>query len=120
MSDVLAISLPQLDRLENMLKLALSGQQDQAWFTLEQAYQRKFGKTGGPSLQSIKNTRALQPRGGEPDAWQSGRRVWTFSSVREWLDINDGNLEEYLGRLKYVLEVPDRIQSANKKRGKRV
>jgi hypothetical protein len=110
----IVLDLPQLARLERMLEAALEGRGGQAWYTLEQAWRRKFassaGVEGAISLSSIKMDMALQPRGGVPDGWQSNRKVWKEESVEEWCLVDDGHLEEYLKKHNPNRRVPARIK----------
>lgn len=107
------LHLPQLKRIEEMLSKALAGKPEQAWYTLEQAHARKYGEGKGVSLQSVRNCLALQPRGGMPDGWQSGRKVWAAASIEEWLLVDDLGLPPYLEKHNPRVRVPERIVLAN-------
>jgi DNA-binding transcriptional MerR regulator len=109
----LVLKLPQLEVIEQLLHAALDGS-GQRWYTLEQAHYRKHGALpGGVSLKTIRNTLALQPRGGIPDGWISGRKAWRAETIEEWCQIDDSNLEAYLKMYAPHLRVPKRIQEAN-------
>lgn len=109
----LVLKLPQLEVIEQLLHAALDGS-GQRWYTLEQAHYKKHGALpGGVSLKTIRNTLALQPRGGLPDGWISGRKAWREETIEEWCQIDDTNLEAYLRMYAPHLRVPKRIQKAN-------
>jgi len=109
----LVLKLPQLEVIEQLLHAALDGS-GQRWYTLEQAHYKKHGALpGGVSLKTIRNTLALQPRGGLPDGWISGRKAWRAETIEEWCQIDDTNLEAYLRMYAPHLRVPKRIQEAN-------
>jgi len=109
----LVLKLPQLEVIEQLLHAALDGS-GQRWYTLEQAHYKKHGALpGGVSLKTIRNTLALQPRGGLPDGWISGRKAWRAETIEEWYQIDDTNLEAYLRMYAPHLRVPKRIQEAN-------
>lgn len=111
----IALRLPQLEIIENLLRSALDGS-GQRWYTLEQAHTRKHGAIpGGVSLNTIRNCLALQPRGGIPDGWSSARKVWNASTIEEWCQVDDQHLAEYLAAYAPHLRVPGRIIEANKR-----
>lgn len=111
----IALRLPQLEVIENLLRAALDGT-GQRWYTLEQAHTRKHGSIpGGVSLATVRNSLALQPRGGIPDGWISGRKVWRTETVDEWCKVDDQHLGEYLAVYAPHLRVPGRILEANKR-----
>lgn len=109
------IRLPQLDLIENMLRAVIDGS-GQRWYTLAQAHQRKHGiLKGGISFNTLRNTLAFQPKGGIPDSWISGRKVWSAATVEEWCKVHDENLADYLKKYAPHLRVPSRIVEANKR-----
>ena len=111
----IALRLPQLSIIENLLRDALTGV-GQRLYTLEQAHTKKYGAIpGGVSLSSIRNCLAMQPRGGIPDGWCSGRKVWYAATIEEWCGVDDQHLEEYLAVYAPHLHVPGRIIEANKR-----
>jgi hypothetical protein len=57
----------------------------------------------------------MQPRGGIPDGWSSGRKVWRSDTTELWCQIDDQHLEEYLAVYAPHLRVPARIVEANKR-----
>jgi hypothetical protein len=112
----LVIELPQLKRIESMLLAVLEERPAQAWYTLEQAWRVKYGSSPkGVSLQTLRNCLALQPKGGLPDGWQSGRKAWTGPTVAEWCLVDDIHLGAYLDRVCPGRRVPTRIQTAVEK-----
>ena len=119
MSDesALSIKLPQLERIESMLVAVLQEKPAQAWYTLDQAWREKFGSSPkGISLQTLRNCLALQPKGGVPDGWQSGRKAWKGATVAAWCLVDDTGLADYLERVCPGRRVPDRISVAIEKR----
>lgn len=111
----IALRLPQLSVIENLLRDALTGA-GQRLYTLEQAHVKKYGSIpGGVSISSIRNCLAMQPRGGIPDGWCSGRKVWYAATIDEWCQVDDQHLAEYLAVYAPHLRVPGRIIEANKR-----
>lgn len=111
----LEIHLPELSEIVAKLDAVLEGRTLQEFFTIEQAWRRKFAgqvDEGSISLATLKNTRALQPRGGKEDGWISNRRVWRAATVEEWLTVDDDGLADYLTRCGATARVPDRIVEA--------
>lgn len=111
----IALKLPQLEVIEGLLRDAL-GKSGQRWYTLDQAYRRKYGSIpGGISKATVRNCIALQPRGGIPDGWSSGRKVWRSETIEEWLEVDDSTLADYLAIHNPGVRVPERIIEANKR-----
>lgn len=77
------------------LKEEIAGKQDSAlvsqWYNDEQCWQLK----GGMALNTYRNNRFFQCKGGIPDGYVGGRKVWSRDSVREWLNLTDDELEDY-------------------------
>ena len=63
----------------------------QKWYTLEACCALK----GGGKLNTYKSVRFYQPKGGIPDGYVTGRKVWERSTVAEWLGITDEELPQY-------------------------
>lgn len=61
------------------------------WITLEQAAALK----GGGALNTYKRNARLQPQCGIREGTVSGRKVWRKSTVEEWLNITDDQIDEY-------------------------
>lgn len=61
------------------------------WLNDEQCWKLK----GGMSLSTYRTNRYYQVKGGIPDAYVGGRKVWNKNSVLEWISISDEQLEEY-------------------------
>jgi hypothetical protein len=115
----IAIRLPQLDAIAARLEEVLEGRPRQAWYTIEQAWRLKYAaviEEGAPSLDVVKKARALQPHGGVPDGWASGKKVWRDATILEWLEITDDGLPEYLAAYNPACEIPERIFEAIKRR----
>ena len=114
-SSALVIKLPQLDQIKAMLEDVLEGRCRQEFYTLEQAWRRKYAavvEEGCISLHTFKNSRALQPRGGRQDTWISNRKVWTEATIEEWLTVDDDGLAGYLERCESSAPIPERIKLA--------
>lgn len=81
-----------LDELAE-IKKSLQEKQDITafWFNDQQCWELK----GGMSLNTYRTNRFYQCKGGIPDAFVGGRKVWNRESVIEWLSITDDQLEEY-------------------------
>ena len=94
------ITLPELAKiLEEIqgLKEQLNNSQQQLpeWLNDEQCHSLK----GGMALTTYRANRYYQVKGGIPDAYVGGRKVWNKKSVLEWLPLTDADLPEY--HLKY-------------------
>lgn len=63
----------------------------QEWFNDEQCWAAK----GGMAFNSYRSNRFYQCKGGIPDGYVGGRKVWSRESVREWLPLTDDKLAEY-------------------------
>jgi hypothetical protein len=114
----IAVHLPQLDRIEALLISRLVATQVQGWHTQRQAWTAKFGDTpGGVSYNTLRNCPAMQPHGGIPDGWQSGRKVWSTETVEEWIKVDDSGLQAYLDRVCPGRKAPARIMSRLARRG---
>ena len=112
----LYLKLPQLEYMTELLEVAL-GSVGQRWYTLRQAHAKKYGAgEGGVSLATIRNSIAMQPRGGIPDAWHSGNKTWAAETIDEWCMVDDLHLEEYLARHNPLVSVPERIRENNRRR----
>lgn len=90
--------LPEIDTLLNAisaLKDEIMRAKDAAlisqWYNDEQCWQLK----GGMALNTYRNNRFFQCKGGIPDGYVGGRKVWKRDSVREWLNLTDDELEDY-------------------------
>lgn len=79
----------KLESLENIIKTPsmIVGE----WFNDEQCWKLK----GGMALNTYRTNRFYQCKGGIPDAYVGGRKVWSRDSVFEWLPLSDDKLEEY-------------------------
>lgn len=91
------LTIPELDKLfleleevkniltqkNNVLK--------KEWYTAKECWELK----GGNAYSSYETNRYYQIKGGIPDAYVGGRKVWSRESVEEWLKITDDQLPEY-------------------------
>ena len=112
-----ALVLPQLTTITEMLERALSGAATAEWYTIEQAYKAKYGDpNNGPSLVTLKKNLALQPRGGIPDGWQQSRKVWRRETITRWILVDDTTLADYLAEVAPGTRVPQFIQDSLQKR----
>lgn len=63
----------------------------QQFYNDEQCWNLK----GGMALNTYRTNRYYQCKGGIPDAYVGGRKVWSRESVLEWMYLTDDQLEEY-------------------------
>lgn len=61
------------------------------WLNDEQCWNLK----GGMALTTYRNNRYYQVKGGIPDGYVGGRKVWNRESVLEWLPLTDDQLQLY-------------------------
>lgn len=66
------------------------------WYNTEQCWALK----GGMALNTFKCNRFYQCKGGIPDGYVGGRKVWSRESVMEWLPLTDDKLPEYHNKYK--------------------
>lgn len=66
------------------------------WFTDEDCWNLK----GGGTLSTYRSNRFYQCKGGIPDGYVGGRKVWNKKSVEEWLPLTDEDLAEYHAKYK--------------------
>lgn len=91
------LTFPEIDLLLaeiSSLKKEISkgkGDLSSEWYNDEQCWRLK----GGMALNTYRNNRFYQCKGGLPDGYVGGRKVWSRESVREWLPLTDDELEEY-------------------------
>jgi|AACY02.16.fsa_nt_gi hypothetical protein len=62
------------------------------FFTLNEAFERK----GGMNWKTFYHDSLYHPRGGKPDAYVHGKKVWKAETIEVWLGVDDHNLAEYL------------------------
>ncbi len=55
---------------------------------------------GGMALTTYRSNRYYQCKGGIPDAYVGGRKVWNRNSVLEWISLTDSDLENYHNKYK--------------------
>lgn len=78
----IAIMSGKIDQLEQYL------QPQREWWDLKAVCARK-----GVSYSSVSSKRSLQPKNGYEDAMVSGRRMWRWSTVEEWIEQTDEVLD---------------------------
>lgn len=61
------------------------------WYNDKQCWEKK----GGMALATYRTNRFYQIKGGVPDAYVGGRKVWSKESLLEWVFLPDSALEEY-------------------------
>lgn len=61
------------------------------WYNDEQCWELK----GGMSLSTYRTNRFFQCKGGIADGKVGGRKVWSRTSVMEWVKLTDSELESY-------------------------
>lgn len=91
------LEIPELRKILTeieTIKSAIENNKDKEiseWLNDEQCWQLK----GGMALSTYRANRYYQVKGGIPDGYVGGRKVWNKASVLEWLPITDDQLEEY-------------------------
>ncbi len=61
------------------------------WYNDKQCWELK----GGMSLSTYRSNRFYQCKGGIPDSYVGGRKVWSRESVMEWIKLSDADLQAY-------------------------
>ena len=94
------IILDEISKIKNMVaaekdKQSFESRLTSQWYNDQQCWELK----GGMSLNTYRTNRFYQCKGGIPDAYVGGRKVWSRESVVEWLKLPDSDLPEY--HLKY-------------------
>ncbi len=94
------IILDEISKIKNMVaaeknKQEIQGRFTSQWYNDQQCWELK----GGMSLSTYRSNRFYQCKGGIPDAYVGGRKVWSRESVIECLKLPDSALPEY--HLKY-------------------
>ena len=84
----LKIILDEISELKAMVKPDVT---IPAWLNDKQCWELK----GGMALNTYRTKRFYQCKGGIPDAYVGGRKVWSRDSVLEWLPLTDSQLEDY-------------------------
>ena len=86
------VTLSAIDDLSEAVK-ELVAQQLTAprWYTLKAACEYK-----GVSYNTVKCSAILQPGCGKADAIINGRKMWNASTVADWCEVTDDNVEDYL------------------------
>jgi len=86
------IILQELEKIKQNLKDSEYSTEWQAeWYNDESCWLKK----GGMALSTYRSNRYYQCKGGIPDAYVGGRKVWSRASVQEWAKLTDDKLEEY-------------------------
>lgn len=93
------LTIPEIQTILNEIQDLKKMQQNESyinqlkaeWYNDQQCWELK----GGCSLSTYRSNRYYQIKGGRPDAYVGGRKVWNKESVMEWLSITDDQLEEY-------------------------
>lgn len=84
------IRLAEIDELLKEIRdvkaLVLQPSLTKEWYTDEDCWRLK----GGGSLATYRSNRYHQCKGGVPDGYVGGRKVWSKASVMEWLPLTDG------------------------------
>lgn len=88
------VNLSALDELEPVIKELVARQfTAPRWYTLKAACEFK-----GVSYNTVKCSALLQPGCGKEDATINGRKMWNASTVADWCEVTDDNVEDYLRR----------------------
>lgn len=85
--------LEELKKLKELINKPISSNSDwsQQWFNDKQCWEKK----GGMALATYRNERFYQCKGGIPDGYVGGRKVWKKESVLEWVNLTDSELPAY-------------------------
>ena len=91
-----SIILDEISQIKNMVAAEKEKQEVQdrftsQWYNDQQCWELK----GGMSLSTYRSNRFYQCKGGIPDSYVGGRKVWSRESVMEWVTIPDADLQEY-------------------------
>jgi hypothetical protein len=109
------LNIPELERIEEKLDklLAAAATRDfiPEWSSLKTAWEIK----GGCALRTLRDKRALQPKGGRYDSYVSGVGVWSRETIAEWLSITDDRLEAYNQKYRTGCQIPARQLSASRR-----
>lgn len=89
------IILDEIKELKKQIQNQPEIETESEWYNDEQCWQKK----GGMALSTYRSNRYYQIKGGIPDGYVGGRKVWRRESVMEWLPLTDSELENY--HLKY-------------------
>lgn len=91
------LKIPEIDVLLSTLEVIKNKIEEketninQEWYNDEQCWKLK----GGMALSTYRTKRFYQIKGGIPDGYVGGRKVWSKKSVIEWLPLTDDELIEY-------------------------
>lgn len=94
---MLELEIPEisiiLNKIEKIIELVSNNRNilSQQFYNDEQCWNLK----GGMALSTYRSNRFFQCKGGIPDAYVGGRKVWTRESVMEWLYLTDDQLDDY-------------------------
>lgn len=87
-----SVNLSAIEDLEPMIRDLVAKQlTGPRWYTLQAACEYK-----GVTFNTVKLSPLRQPKGGCEDATINGRKMWKASTVEEWCDVTDDNIEDYL------------------------
>lgn len=91
---VVEVKLDAVKDLEPVIKELVARQfTSPRWYTLKAACEFK-----GVSYNTVKCSALLQPGCGKEDATINGRKMWNASTVADWCEVTDDNVEDYLRR----------------------
>lgn len=83
-------------QLNELQKLVTHSAEMPEWLNDEQCWKLK----GGMALNTYRSNRYYQCKGGIPDGYVGGRKVWNKASVTEWLPLTDDQLPDYHNKYK--------------------
>ncbi|MCQ2086661.1 MAG: hypothetical protein MJZ37_01095 [Bacilli bacterium] len=69
---------------------------EKSWYTAEECWKLK----GGGAWSTFRTNPKYQCKGGIPDGYVGGRKVWSRESVLDWLIVTDEKLPEYLEKVR--------------------
>lgn len=84
------------EHLEIVRQIIIHNDEFPEWLNDEQCWKAK----GGCALNTFRTNRFYQPKGGIPDGYVGGRKVWSKATVMEWIPLTDDQLPEYHNKYK--------------------
>lgn len=83
--------LTEIKELKYQIQNNSKNELNQEWYNDEQCWKLK----GGMALSTYRSNRFYQIKGGIPDSYVGGRKVWSKASLIEWIPLSDNELPDY-------------------------
>jgi hypothetical protein len=96
----LNILVNEINNLKTMLSIISQKNNDNSWVAEWYNDEQCWEKKGGMALSTYRTNRYYQCKGGVPDSYIGGRKVWHRDSVMEWIKIPDDELDNYHAKYK--------------------